>query len=178
MIIGLVLAAAPVVPVRAQLPKVEFDVASIRLHDPESPEGGIKMNPDGIDDRRVTLYQCVREAFQVPGFQISNADALERMLSERYDVIAKTDHNTDKAELMLILRSLLAERFQLKVHRETREVPVFALITGKKGTKLATVEADGESSQRLGAGGVTFRRTSMSGLAKSFRGRLWLAVRC
>jgi hypothetical protein len=76
IIISLGIAALLAAPVQAQRPAAEFDVASIKIHNPEALDGGMKINPDGIDYRRVTLYECVRAAYQMSGFQLSSADAL------------------------------------------------------------------------------------------------------
>jgi uncharacterized protein (TIGR03435 family) len=61
--------------------------------------------------------------------------------SERYDINAKADGNPSQ-EMMQgpMLRALLEDRFKLKIHRETREVPVYALIVNKGGLKLHRFE--------------------------------------
>ena len=48
--------------------------------------------------------------------------------TERYDVNAKTEGNSTREQITLMLQALLADRFKLAVHDETRELPVFALI--------------------------------------------------
>jgi uncharacterized protein (TIGR03435 family) len=54
-----------------------------------------------------------------------------------------------------MLQALLAERFQLKVHRETREIPMYAVVVGKNGPKMKPVSAD--------ATGGSFVRTGDQG---------------
>lgn len=73
-------------------------------------------------------------AYQVADFQISGGPGW--IDSARYDVAAKADTNTAPAQVMPMLKSLLADRFQVKVHREIKEVPVYALVVGKNGPKL------------------------------------------
>jgi uncharacterized protein (TIGR03435 family) len=51
---------------------------------------------------------------------------------ERYDVIARTTHPATRDQQRLMMQALLADRFQLACHRETREVPGYALLPGKK----------------------------------------------
>jgi uncharacterized protein (TIGR03435 family) len=59
------------------------------------------------------------------------------MDSERYDVTAKAPDGTKGPEkLQLMTQTMLEDRFKLKVHRETKEVPVYALLVGKNGPKL------------------------------------------
>jgi len=148
-----------------------FAVASIKLHAPENPGEGMRIRPDGIDYSRVTLFECIREAYHVAGFQISEADRFGgAMLSKRYDIIAKAEKHADKTELMSMLQTLLPERFKLQLHRETNELPVFLLIAGKKGPRLTAVADDGPSSFRLGPEGASFKRTSLESLAEFLSG--------
>lgn len=72
----------------------------------------------------------------VQPFQISGGPAW--IDSARYDVSAKADGAAKMPELMQMLRSLLAERFQLAVHKETEQLPVFALVLARKDGKLGT----------------------------------------
>jgi len=58
------------------------------------------------------------------------------MGDDRYDIIAKAGANATEAQMKLMTRTLLAERFQLKSHRETREVPVLVISLGKTAPKL------------------------------------------
>jgi uncharacterized protein (TIGR03435 family) len=56
--------------------------------------------------------------------------------SERYDIQAKPESNTDQEHAWLMLQTLLADRFRLTLHRETRELPVYNLTAKKSGLKL------------------------------------------
>jgi uncharacterized protein (TIGR03435 family) len=61
--------------------------------------------------------------------------------SDRYDIVAKAEGNPPQAQLYgSMLRALLEDRFKLKVHRETKEVPVYLLTVAKSGTKLQLVK--------------------------------------
>jgi uncharacterized protein (TIGR03435 family) len=70
--------------------------------------------------------------------------------SEMYDIEAKADPPTSEARLKLMLQTLLAERFKLKLHRENREMPVYALVPGKNGVKFpkAPVDRDCQDQRR------------------------------
>lgn len=143
-----------------------FDVASIKLHAPGNPSDGMQVRADGIDYTRVTLFECIREAYHVAGFQITGADRFGgAMLSNRYDIVGRTDKPAGKTDLMSMLQTLLAERFSLRFHRETKTLPVFLLVVDKKGPRLTSVADDVPSSLRLGPDGATFKRTSMGSLA-------------
>ncbi len=146
---------------------VAFDVASVRLHDPAVSTQGMKLTPNGINYSRVTLHECIIAAYNVFGFQIREAES--EMVSERYDIVAKTDHQADKAELMLMLQALLKERFKLQLHREVKELPVYVLVGGKR-PKLEIVNGAGEGSLRFGGEGAIFNQTSMPRFADFLSG--------
>lgn len=57
--------------------------------------------------------------------------------TDRYEVNAKAEENAERGRLMLMLQELLEDRFQMRAHRETREIPVYSLVVTKNGPKLA-----------------------------------------
>jgi uncharacterized protein (TIGR03435 family) len=69
----------------------------------------------------------------VKGFQISGPGWLD---SERYDIVAKVPRGATKEQFMGMLQNLLAERFKLTLHREKKDLPMYALVVGKNGPKL------------------------------------------
>ena len=72
----------------------------------------------------------------------------ERLMSEPYDIAAKAERPATRAEMLALLRRLLADRFRLSVRRETREMPVYALTVAKGGPKLkpsSAPEMDGST---------------------------------
>ena len=56
--------------------------------------------------------------------------------SDRYNIQAKASGDVRRDELMLMLRSLLDDRFKLRVHRETRAMPIYVMTTTKGGLKV------------------------------------------
>jgi uncharacterized protein (TIGR03435 family) len=68
--------------------------------------------------------------------------------SEMYEIEAKAESPTTEAQLKLMLQSLLAERFNLQVHRENREMPVYALVAGKNGVKFPRAPADRDCGEQ------------------------------
>ena len=76
----------------------------------------------------------MQNAYTVQPFQIVGGPAW--IDSERYAIEAKADGNASRAQMFLMLQSLLEDRFQLKIHRETRELPVYALVPARGGLKL------------------------------------------
>jgi uncharacterized protein (TIGR03435 family) len=73
-------------------------------------------------------------AYHLQPFQIAGGP--EWIGSDQYEVDAKAPGNPDRAQIFLMLQSLLENRFQLQIHRESREMPVFALVAARGGLKL------------------------------------------
>jgi uncharacterized protein (TIGR03435 family) len=62
--------------------------------------------------------------------------APEWLSSQKFDVRATADRASSEGQIRRMVQSLLEDRFRLRVHRETRQVPVYALVVGKKGPSL------------------------------------------
>src|SRR5580658_2076216 len=71
------------------------------------------------------------------------------MGDDRYDIIAKAGGNVTDAQMKLMTRTLLADRFQLKFHREKRDVPVLVISLGKTAPKLFPTKDDEQRSMRV-----------------------------
>ncbi len=83
----------------------------------------------------VTLKMLMQQAYEVKEFQISGGPSW--ISTAAFDINAKAENpEVNREQLKLMLQSLLAERFQLKFHRETRDLPIYALVVGKNGHKL------------------------------------------
>lgn len=121
-----------------------FEVASIKA---ARPGGGARMmfGPDGYSATGVTAEMLIQDAYGVDSNQIVGAP--EWASSERYEIDAKMDDSIadqitklseDRRRLVQkrMLQSLLADRFKLTAHSETRVLPVYALIVAKDGPKL------------------------------------------
>jgi uncharacterized protein (TIGR03435 family) len=121
----------------------EFEVASIRLHPPGDgvPNVSLAVSPGRVTYIKVTVRSLIRQAYGLKVYPLSRGgDALS---TDRYDVIAKAPPETSKQQTMLMLQTLLAERFKLAVHHETKELPIYALVLGKNGPKVREVQDDG-----------------------------------
>lgn len=132
-----------------------FDIASIRQNNSDQhARSHIYSSPDNGSFKavNVTLLALLRYSFGLPETQILGAPAW--LNSDRYDVDAKADGPVDErlhamptAQSQLVkqqmLQALLADRFKLTAHGETRELPVFALIPAKGGSKLHQATTNG-----------------------------------
>ena len=163
-----------------------FEVASIKPSDPVGGGSQIGITPGGVfTAKNVTLKALISQAWEVRDFQISGGPGW--LDAEKYDIVAKggasgvsedeirkmteDQRNAFKARFQLRVQSLLSDRFQLKVHRETKELPVYVLVVGKNGVKFQPSSAGGPGSglsMRRGAAGaeVEGKGTSIASLVK------------
>lgn len=81
----------------------------------------------------MTLKSLVMNAYGVKSFQI---DCPAWLNSERFDITATLPPDTTKEQLRMMLQNLLAERFKLQIHRETRELQMYSLVVAKNGPKM------------------------------------------
>jgi uncharacterized protein (TIGR03435 family) len=122
--------------------KLEFEVASIKPS--AQPVGGVirfdpKGGPGSGDPGRVTytfttILNLMVDAYSVKRYQVSGGP--KWLDSEQFDIVAKVPEGATKEQVKVMLQNLLAERFKLTLHRETKELPMYALVVGAKGPKL------------------------------------------
>jgi bla regulator protein blaR1 len=145
---------------RAQAPQTgaagpAFEVASIKPNNSGDGRVMMGMQPGGrFTATNITLKMLIRNAYQLQDFQIVGAP--NWIDSEHYDIVAKGEDGlapeplsldrTGPNRIQLMIRALLAERFQLTVHNENRELPIYALVVarsdGKLGPQLQKSEVD------------------------------------
>ena len=111
-------------------PHPEFDAASLKPNASGAPGYSIGTLPGGgLRARNIHLKRLIAVAYAVTDFQIfGNVPWLE---SERYDLEAKAPGPADLPQLRLMLQSLLLDRFQLKIHREPKELSIYSLTPAK-----------------------------------------------
>src|SRR5215475_4421518 len=133
-----------------------FDAASIKRIAPGNADGStVEFLPAGMRVKNGTLRGLIESAYDVRDFQISGGPAWSN--ADRYDVLARSqsgDQADSRAEdikaTRFKLQALLADRFHLVVHRETRELQEYALVVEKKGSGLVAVSADTQPGARAG----------------------------
>jgi uncharacterized protein (TIGR03435 family) len=92
-----------------------------------------------VDIGYVSLADLIRMAYDVKPYQVSGPDW---MASARFDITAKLPDGATKDQVNECLRALLADRFKLTIHHESRERPIYALIVGKGGSRLKPSEPE------------------------------------
>jgi uncharacterized protein (TIGR03435 family) len=123
-----------------------FDVASVKAADPQ-PNGMIRVmmgggpgtpDPGRINYENVSLKQVLSTAFDVKSYQINGPGWLD---TDRFDITAKVPQDATKEQMHVMLQNLLADRFKMTIHRETKEMASYVLTVAKNGPKMKVVEA-------------------------------------
>ncbi|HEY1341128.1 MAG TPA: TIGR03435 family protein [Bryobacteraceae bacterium] len=144
------LIAAALCAAGSAAPQAAFEVASIKKGvEPErtpmiclvpcTPGERLTVQGSRVDIRYMSIEKLIVTAYGVKAYQLSGP---EWMRSERFDIQAKIPDGVSKDRVPEMLRALLAERFKLAIHRDTKELPVYALVVGKNGSKLEKAAAD------------------------------------
>jgi uncharacterized protein (TIGR03435 family) len=146
-----------------------FEVATIRPSRPDqNPDADIKNGR--IDARALSLNELISFAYNVEDDWIRGGQ--KWLETDLYDLIAKTAPTESDDTLRVMLQSLLAERFHLKVHKEPQPVTVSALTVAK--SKLKDTDPSTRSTCRLnnadGARVFTCQNTTMAQFAERLRG--------
>ncbi len=142
-----------------EAPPLAFEVASVKASDPAAHIGAVEFGPGGkFTATNVPLLVIILRAYDLRDFQLSGGPG---WLRDRYVIQAKApEGHFSEAQVRLMLQNLLAERFQLKLHRETKDMPVYALMVGKNGPKVPKAKDDlnsGPGSIGVGRGSITAR---------------------
>jgi uncharacterized protein (TIGR03435 family) len=127
-----------------------FEVASVRpVQNPVGPDynNQITYSPGGFTGRNVTLKRLVAEAWHCQIDQVSGPPWLDH---SEYDITARAPQGSNSEQIHLMLRALLAERFQLKQHSETRQMRVYELAIAKGGPKIQPASPGSESAAGSG----------------------------
>ena len=128
-----------------------FDVISVK---PDTTNGGmmrLMFTADGLSLTNIPIHMMLTEGFHLNDDQIASEPAWAK--TDRFDVEAKVagpDVPTLKKltfeQRRTMFKQILADRFQLKTHTETRTLPVYVLSIAKGGSKLAVASADTPSA--------------------------------
>lgn len=129
--------------------QLAFEVATVRPAPPiqdlvqqiQSGKGKIGMTVDGarVDMGFQSLADLIRLAYNVKAYQVQGP---EWMAQQRFEIQAKIPEGVPEEKVPEMLQALLADRFKLAIHREKKDLPVYALIVGKNGPKLTPASAD------------------------------------
>jgi len=112
-----------------------FEVASVKLNTSIQNAIGNKFGADSMRWTNAPLKSLIQAVYGLKDYQVLGGPAW--IDSDRWDIDAKAPGPAGMGEKMEMLGALLADRFQLRFHRETRQLPVYRLTVAKGGPKLA-----------------------------------------
>ena len=138
--LGLALTAAVALAVSAGAQAGTFEVASVKPSNP-NPTGPLGGTPfvlpalGRLTAQNVTLRMLVMAAYQKQPFEIVGGPEWQN--ADKFDINAKAAEASPTTDQMLgMLQTLLADRFKLKLHTDTREVPIYALVLARSDRKF------------------------------------------
>jgi uncharacterized protein (TIGR03435 family) len=142
-----------------------FEVASVRPADPGAVGSTFSFPPGGgIRVVNGTLRQIVETAwYEFRDFQIIGGPSW--MNSERFDILATGGPGTGIPEVRKKLQTLLAARFGLRVHTETRDLPLYKLAVAKNGPKLESATDSSGGGIQSSCGRMAGTKSTMANLA-------------
>jgi uncharacterized protein (TIGR03435 family) len=165
-----------------------FEVASITPCKPGTPAppmehaGMVQFTYPGGRFRAsaTTLKYLLEWAYDIQPSQHSGGPSW--IDTDRYDVVAKAEGNATDAQMKLMVQTLLAERFQLKLHHDSKELPVYVISLGKTAPKLFPPK-EGEThsiqiapqmgpDQKVASFHITATRFSLTQLTDTFARQL------
>jgi uncharacterized protein (TIGR03435 family) len=128
--------------------RAEFEVVSVKPGDPAFNGSSWGTPPGRLVLRNTTLRNLVLNAYRVIRYQLAGGP--KWLASAKFDVDAKLPAGAPRDQVPLMEQAMLADRFKLEVHRETRTIPEWALVVAKGGPKLrvASDKEDSDSARR------------------------------
>lgn len=124
-------------PNQTQSPRARsgFEVASVKLNASGSDRAYVQALPGRFVITNVALRRLILSAFDIQDYQISGDPPW--IGSDHYDIQCKADGNASVQQMEgPMLQALLEDRFKLRLHRETRQLPIYELTVAKGGVKL------------------------------------------
>ena len=148
-----------------------FDVASIRASDARGES--LQREPASITMRNNRLASIIAWAYDVEEYQLSGPTWMN---DARFDVIAKSAGEVKEPEQRRMMQKLLADRFRLAVHRQTREMTALILTVAKTGSKLEPGNPDDASNFTTGKMNLTGKNATIAQLAHFFSHEIHIPV--
>jgi uncharacterized protein (TIGR03435 family) len=140
-----------------------FEVVSIKLTpDPPVRTGAFPV-PGTLTIENYSIRRFIMEVMRLKGYQLVGAP--EWIEGEHYDIVGKVASPLNFTLMMRMMEGVLADRFQLKYHKEQHEMPMYALTVAKGGSKMRTADPEKAKGRAYGlhptARGVEIQAFSM-----------------
>ena len=123
-----------------------FEVASVKPSEPITAamvasgkvHAGMKIDGKRVDIGYFPMIQLICKAYDVKAYQVTGPTWLKSvgLAGQRFDIVANLPEGATKEQVPQMLQALLAERFKLVIHRETKDQAVYAMVIGKGGLKI------------------------------------------
>jgi uncharacterized protein (TIGR03435 family) len=150
-----------------------FEAATVKPSLAGTGGNNIGASAETITMSNATLAICLKFAYGVQDSQILGPVSLN---TERYNIVGKAAGAvSDQGQFRLMMQSLLAERFHLAVHRENKEMSVYALVVGKSGPKFQKSAGEGRPMM-AGKGTLVAQWATMKMLADFLSGPMQVRV--
>jgi uncharacterized protein (TIGR03435 family) len=141
-----------------------FEVATIKPAALSTGGGRVSTSGSTVVYNNTTVLNALGRAF---GVTSANQITGPSWISEnRYNITAKAPDNTPKEQVPLMLQNLLIDRFKLVLHRETRDLPAYALVQGNGKLKLVEDKNNPKNSTTLRDGRREMKSMNMAALAQ------------
>jgi len=134
-----------------------FEVASIKRNTSGSDAARVSAQTGRLTVTNNPLRNIIRNAWSLQAFQIVGGP--DWINTDRWDIVAKAEGNPRGPELLAMVQSLLADRFKLVTHRETREMPIYALVLARPdrtfgpNLRASSTDCEKEVSAAIARGG-------------------------
>jgi uncharacterized protein (TIGR03435 family) len=122
------------------VPSPVFEAASVKQSNSQNQPSSFQTSPNGVTITSYRLQFLIPSVYNVPVYAVSGAP--DWLSSNRYDIIARAPQGSSKEQLGRMLQQLLVDRFQLKFHREQKDLPVYVLLPAKDGPKVKVEKHD------------------------------------
>jgi uncharacterized protein (TIGR03435 family) len=161
------LAALTLAQTPASAKRAEFEVASIKPTATKDGSLTFDFPPGGrFSCRNLTVPHLLRIAYELQDYQISGGPGW--IGSAGFDIEARAAASTDgltHEQVREMLQALLADRFHLVLHRETRQLPIYALVAGKTRPRLQPADSSAAPFRGGKMGQLSAKKMSMTELA-------------
>ena len=159
--LSLGLAAACVSPAQPQAEELRFEVISIKPADPAAQSRSVQTTPGGYRAKNIRLFELIMSAWHLNRDQIIGGPSW--LETAGWDIDARFPEGQGPAHSRDMLRNMLADRFQLKIHRETRDLSIYVLSVAKGGVRLK--QGDGAHAMSAGSRMIRYSSATMGELA-------------
>lgn len=141
-----------------------FEVASIKPNRSLGGMSSIHLSKGRVSMENVSLKKVMLNAYGIPDDREYTIDGPSWLTTERFDIDATFPGDTPLPQVRQMMQTLLAERFKLVLHRETRQLPMYSLVIAKNGLKIHPAE-DGQGRTSSGPGRLEATKITMQKLA-------------